>query len=266
MTILDTIVADTIALTRSRKTALPASTLRTLPCYEEDRRPFAAALAATDFRIIAEIKKRSPSAGTLRSDLDVATIARGYSDAGAAAISVLTEPFHFHGEISYLHSARTASSVPILRKDFVVDPYQVLEARAFGADAVLLIATILSPAQIDELVHVCAEEQLGVLLEVYSADELNKFDHHKVQVIGANNRDLTTFEVDTTRCVTILQELPQDIVKVAESGLRSPADIAALQHLGMHAFLVGERFMRDAEPWSTLRNWMTELTKGVEPS
>lgn len=261
MSILDLIVADTRELIVKRKQLQSLSSLRERADYEMPRRDFERSLRECDVAIIAELKRRSPSKGEIRSDFDVGSLAASYSAAGAAAISVLTEPFHFGGDLAFLAKARLSSRSPILRKDFIIDPYQIVEARAYGADAVLLIATILSASQLSELQETCREEGLAALVEVYEPEELERIDIDRTPIIGANNRDLNSFDVDLDRSLAVLSKLPDATIKVAESGLTSVSDLEYLIAGGIDAFLIGERFMIDEDPGRTLRNWLVELRK-----
>jgi len=204
-------------------------------------------------RIIAECKRRSPSRGVLRADYDPVAIALGYEKAGAAAISVLTEPTFFDGALDHLQAVRTAVSIPVLRKDFVVSEYQLLEARAARADAVLLIVAALDPRALATLHARALALGLDVLVEVHSADELTVAIDAGAQIVGVNNRNLRTLEVDVTASETLAAKMPRGMVTVSESGLRAAADLVRLRQLGYDAFLIGERFMTEKDPGGALQ-------------
>jgi len=198
-------------------------------------------------RIIAEIKKASPSAGLIRADFDPVAIARIYERHGAAAISVLTDQKFFQGELQFLTAVRAQVQAPLLRKDFVVDPYQVYEARCYGADAVLLIAAALDVPQLVDLAALSRELGLEPLVEVHTAAELEKAFECSGRMIGINNRDLHTFRTDVGTTLELLQHIPADYVVVSESGLQDHATIARLAAHGVAAFLIGESLMREAD-------------------
>lgn len=194
--------------------------------------------------VIAEFKRRSPSAGTLAEGADPARVGESYRDGGAAALSVLTDRTYFGGDLEDLRLAREASGRPVLRKDFVVDPLQVLEARGAGADAVLLIVRALTPATLDELLIACRELGMDALVEVHDGDELETALASGAEVVGVNARDLSTFEVDLDRCRELVARIPADRVAVAESGVQSSEDVARMGRAGADAVLVGSTLMR----------------------
>jgi indole-3-glycerol phosphate synthase len=215
-------------------------------------RPFAAALQARvacgQAAVIAEVKKASPSKGTLREHFVPADIARQYEAGGAACLSVLTDVSFFQGSAAYLQQARAACTLPVLRKDFMVDEYQVYEARAMGADCILLIAACLSDLQMAEL-EACAHElKMSVLVEVHDAAELQRALRLKTPLVGINNRNLRTFEVSLRNTLDLLGAVPADRLLITESGILSAADVAQMRQAGVHAFLVGEAFMRASDP------------------
>jgi len=221
-----------------------------------DQRGFAAALrarvAAGDPAVIAEVKKASPSKGVLRADFDPAAIALSYAAHGAACLSVLTDVQFFQGSIPYLQAARAACTLPVLRKDFMIDPWQVVEARAIGADAILLIAACLSDGQMNEL-EACAHELgMDVLVEVHDAEELTRSLRLKTPLVGVNNRNLRTFEVTLQTTLDLMAAVPADRLLVTESGILGAADVQRMRGEGVHAFLVGEAFMRMPDPGRAL--------------
>ena len=215
-------------------------------------RGFAAALrakvAAGQAAVIAEIKKASPSKGVIREHFEPAQIAASYARHGAACLSVLTDEQFFQGHADYLRQARAACELPVLRKDFVVDPYQVVEARAMGADCILLIAACLSDAQMAELEACAIALGLDVLVEVHDGAELDRALALKTPLLGINNRNLRTFEVTLDTTLSLQGHVPAQRLLVTESGIGSPADVQRMRSAGVHAFLVGEAFMRAPDP------------------
>lgn len=226
--------------------------------YAQPRRGFRAALAGRSRAIIAEVKKASPSKGVIRADFDPVAIARGYEGAGAAAISVLTEERHFQGRPEFLVAVRAATSLPLLRKDFLFDPYQVHEARAWGADAVLLIVSVLGDAELHDLRQVAEGLGLDVLVEVHDRAELDRAHASGATLIGVNNRDLRTFvtTLETTEALAVAR-MPGDLL-VSESGINKREDIERLEKIGVTAFLIGESLMRAADPGDKLRELLAE--------
>ena len=219
-------------------------------------RGFAAALdakiAAGMPGVIAEIKKASPSKGVLREDFDPAEIARSYEKHGAACLSVLTDIDFFQGADKYLQDARAACTLPVIRKDFIVDPYQVYEARALGADCVLLIVACLDDAQLYELNDLAHRLDMDVLIEVHDAPELQRALSVPNRLLGINNRDLRTFGVALETTLGLLTQVADDRLVVTESGIHTPADVMIMREHNVHAFLVGEAFMRADDPGSRL--------------
>jgi indole-3-glycerol phosphate synthase len=219
-------------------------------------RGFRAALVASPgLAVIAEIKRRSPSKGPLAADLDPASLARSYERGGAAALSVLTEGPHFGGSPEDLASARAATGLPVLRKDFTVGEADIWDARLMGADAVLLIVAALSDGELAHLDGVAAEAGLDVLVETHDVDEVGRaISHTRAGIVGVNQRDLVTFEVDTDRAVRVAAALPDDAVAVAESGIDGPASVARLAEAGFAAVLVGEHLVRSGDPESAVKS------------
>ncbi len=252
-TILDQILDDTRDLVAERKAVTPAAALMRRSAFHAPTLSLARALRRPDGpAVIAECKRASPSEGIIRPEYDPAVIARAYKQAAAAAISVLTEPTHFQGSLDHLAAVRHAVDLPVIRKDFVLDEYQLIEARAYGADAVLLIVAALEDAQLRDLLEAARDLGLGVLVEVHDDAEVDRLDLEAVDVLGVNSRDLKTFEVDLGRAERIFATLPERIVRVAESGIRTAADAARLRRAGADAFLVGTHFMRQTDPGRAL--------------
>jgi indole-3-glycerol phosphate synthase len=202
--------------------------------------------------VIAEIKKASPSRGLLRADFRPAEIARSYEAGGATCLSVLTDIDFFQGADEYLREARAACALPVLRKDFTIDPYQVHEARALGADCILLIVAALGDAMLGELAGLAQHLDMDVLVEVHDAKELERALAMNTPLIGINNRNLRTFETRLETTLELLERIPDDRIVVTESGIHTPTDVARMRASGVHAFLVGEAFMRAGDPGAKL--------------
>jgi indole-3-glycerol phosphate synthase len=211
-----------------------------------------AKIAAGQPAVIAEIKKASPSKGVLRADFIPADIAQSYAESGAACLSVLTDAQFFQGCPDYLKQARASCQLPVLRKDFIVDAYQVYESRAMGADAILLIAAVLDDAQMKEFEVIARSLDMAVLVEVHDAAELARALKLKTPLIGINNRNLKTFDVSLETTLTLMKDVPADRLLVTESGILSRDDVLRMGAAGIHAFLVGEAFMRAADPGEAL--------------
>jgi indole-3-glycerol phosphate synthase len=202
--------------------------------------------------VIAEIKKASPSKGVLREPFDPAAIAVSYERGGAACLSVLTDVDFFQGSDAYLQQARAACSLPVLRKDFVIDPYQVYEARALGADCILLIVAALDDARLRQLLDLADELQLAALVEVHDAAEMQRALATPAPLIGVNNRSLRTFEITLGTTLELMQDFPENRLLVTESGIHTRDDVKLMRERGVHAFLVGEAFMKAADPGGKL--------------
>ena len=221
---------------------------------ETTRRPFAKALAAAHIAIIAEIKKASPSKGVLSAAFSPESIARAYEQGGAAALSVLTDQRYFQGSLAHLQEARSAVAIPVLRKDFTIDEFDVVEAAASGADAVLLIAAILSELQLRVFREQAESFSMAALVEVHDRDDLDLALASGAAIVGVNNRDLHTFEVTLETSLRLAEHIPSGVVKVSESGIRSKSDIGSLRDAGYQAFLIGEHLMRSGDPRQALRD------------
>jgi len=255
--ILDDILAHTREEVAARRRTTPVAALRERRLWAAPRRGFRAALARRPApAVIAELKRASPSRGIIRADYDPPAIARGYAAAGAAALSVLTDEKFFRGALEHLTAAREASGLPCLRKDFLVDPYQIDESRAAGADAVLLVVAAVAGAGGRELLAAAAEAGLDVLVEVHDAVELEWAAAAGATLIGVNNRDLRTFTVSLETTERLAPRVPPGTLLVAESGIRSPADLRRVTAAGAHAVLVGEAFMERPDPGAALAEWL----------
>ena len=252
-TILDRILDDTRARLEHTRRRVPEAALRDRSAFHAPTLDLARALRRPDGpAIIAECKRASPSEGVLRPEYRPADLALGYRHAAAAALSILTEPDHFGGSLDHLASVRARVGLPLLRKDFILDPYQLVEARAYGADAVLLIAAALDPSALHDLHEAATSLGLSVLVEVHDEAELDLLDLDRIAVLGVNHRDLRTFDLDLGKSPRIFRRLPARIVRVAESGLQTADDLAALVEHGADAFLIGTAFMRAPNPGQAL--------------
>lgn len=244
--ILDEIVADKLKELEARKRSVSLEALKTAALKLPLALDFAAALRGERIRLIAEVKKASPSKGVIRADFHPAQIAKIYADNGASAISVLTEVKHFQGSLNYLTEIRKAlgnRKVPLLRKDFLTDPYQIYEARAYGADALLLIAAILRPEKLKELLELSHKLGMHCLVEAHNEAEVKVALASGARIIGINNRDLRTFETDIATTQHLRPLIPRDRIVVSESGIKDRADMARLREWGVDAVLVGESLM-----------------------
>jgi len=222
------------------------------PKPEGPVRDFIAALQKKRPAVIAEIKKASPSRGVLRADFDPAAIARSYEKSGAACMSVLTDREFFQGDAGHLKAARAACALPALRKDFMIDPWQVRESRMLGADCILLIAACLSRVEMRELEGLAHSLGMAVLVEVHDAEELEKAAALETPLLGINNRNLKTFETKLETTIDLLPRIPKGKIVVTESGILAPSDVARMRRHGVETFLVGEAFMRSADPGAAL--------------
>ena len=252
MNFLGDILDHTRAVVAGRKSDVPEERLRERPLYGRTPLSLMAALRGKFPAVIAEIKRASPSRGVICRDFDPGRTARQYQSAGAAAISVLTEEKHFLGSLSDLEQARREVSIPILRKDFILDPYQVHEAKSAGADAVLLIAAALGPVEIASLIQEARSLGMEALVEIHSPGELESLRGIDIPLLGINNRDLVTFETDISLSLRLAPKLPRGSIGVSESGIQTREDIARLASAGIRAFLIGEHFMRSDDPGKAL--------------
>ena len=251
--ILAEIVAHKRAEVASRRAVRPLTDVRRAAEAAPGARGFADAIRTSDPAVIAEIKRASPSEGVIRGEFDPADIAISYEGAGAACLSVLTDERYFLGCDRHLEAARRVTRLPALRKDFIVDPYQVYESRALGADCLLLIAAALRDGQLGDLARLGDEVGLDVLVEVHDRPELQAALDLGAKLVGINNRDLATFTTRLDTTIDLLGAVPNDVTVVTESGIHTPGDVRRLRDAGVHAFLVGTAFMRDPDPGKALQ-------------
>lgn len=238
---------------RRAKDKLPRADLEQLTKSQSPARNFCRALqAGATVAVIAELKKASPSAGVLRADFNPPVLAQNYAVNGAAALSVLTDESFFQGRLDYLQQARAVCAMPVLRKDFLIDSYQIIEARAFGADAVLLIAAILDAGQLAEFMTLAKETGMSALIEVHNEHEVETALRAGAEIIGINNRDLQTFSVNLATSARLATVIPAGCTRVAESGITSRADVERLAACGFDAVLVGSHLMRQPDPGAAL--------------
>ena len=248
MSILDEIVASKHREVASARRRLPLEEIEAQAASAPPARDFRAALAGPGpIQLIAEVKKASPSAKVIRDDFDPVAIARAYQDHGAACLSILTDAPYFQGHLSYLARARASVAIPILRKDFMIDEYQVAEARLAGADAILLIAEILDDRALAALRERAAALGMATLVEFHDPDNLGRVLDSGADLVGINNRDLKTFTTDLDQTLRLRDRIPSNVVLVSESGIRTRADALRLEAAGVHAILVGESLMRQPD-------------------
>lgn len=259
MNILDKIVADKRKEVDLKKSLIPPSQLERSVLIERPALSLVAALKSSSTGIIAEHKRRSPSQPIINQNQNVQDVAKGYETAGAAGMSVLTDGKYFGGSLDDLLLARASVSLPLLRKEFVVDPYQILEAKAYGADLILLIAAVLSKNEIKTLSETAKHWGLEVLLEVHNQAELHKALFPGVDLLGVNNRNLKTFEVSLETSKALAPHIPEEFVKVSESGISHPAAIVELKQYGYQGFLVGEHFMKTDKPGKSAKTFIEKL-------
>jgi indole-3-glycerol phosphate synthase len=252
-TVLDRIIEARRAAIAHRKKAVPETALRYGVKHAKPVRDFAAALTRNSLNVIAELKKASPSRGLIRADFHPVLLAKDLEEAGAAALSVLTEEEFFQGDLKYMRDARGAVSLPVLRKDFIVDPWQVWEARATDADSFLLIVAGLDDALLIQLLELGRELGMEPLVEVHTREELTRALAAGARILGVNNRDLRTLEVRIETSEKLIESIPDECVAVCESGLATHADLARLRDAGFDAFLIGEHLMAQPDPSVALR-------------
>lgn len=261
MNILDKIVADKHKEVDLKKSLIPISQLETSVLMERTSVSLTAALRKSNTGIIAEHKRRSPSKSVINQNLNVQDVAKGYADAGVCGMSILTDGKYFGGSLDDLVLARASVNIPLLRKEFIIDEYQIVEAKAYGADVILLIAAILSREEIKTLSELAKSIGLDVLLEVHNEEELQKSIMPSLDMLGVNNRNLKTFEVSLDTSKTLSEQIPDDFVKVSESGISTIGAIQELKEFGYQGFLIGENFMKTDDPGASAKIFIDGLKK-----
>ena len=259
MHILDRIIAYKRKEIESKKLAFPLDLLKQSTYYSRSTASLTEALNESQTGIIAEHKRRSPSKSVINDTVDVDKVAVGYQNAGVCGMSVLTDTKFFGGSLSDLLLARSVVSFPLLRKEFIIDPYQIHEARAYGADAILLIAAILSEGQLKDFSKLAKSLQLDVLLEIHNEEELKRSLHSTVDMIGVNNRNLKTFEVSIETSKRLSQLIPKEFTKVSESGISTIETIRDLKSYGFQGFLIGENFMKTDDPGDAANEFIKQI-------
>ncbi|MBD0779793.1 indole-3-glycerol phosphate synthase TrpC [Maribacter sp. ANRC-HE7] len=259
MNILDKIVKDKRIEVNLRKGLIPLSQLEASVLFDRDSASLAHALRNSTTGIIAEHKRRSPSKSVINQDLNVQDVAKGYEQAGVCGMSVLTDGKYFGGSLDDLLLARAAVKMPLLRKEFIIDTYQIIEAKAYGADVILLIAAILSKAEIKTFSELAKSLGLDVLLEVHNEEELHKSIMPSLDMLGVNNRNLKTFDVSLETSKELSEIIPDDFVKVSESGISSIEAIKELRPYGYQGFLIGENFMKTGNPGTSATEFINTL-------
>jgi len=262
MNILDKIIADKFKEVELKKSLIPVQQLEKSVLFDRKCNSLSKSLRSGS-GIIAEHKRRSPSKSVINQSLNVQDVARGYKDAGVSGISVLTDGKYFGGSLEDLLYARASVDIPILRKDFMIDDYQIHEAKAYGADAILLIAAVLSEKQLIYLADSAKNLGMDVLLEIHNEAELNKSLKVNADMLGVNNRNLKTFEVSIDNSKKLAELIPNEFVKVSESGISTTTAIADLKNYGYEGFLIGENFMKTDHPGAAAKKFITELKSMV---
>jgi len=261
MNILDKITADKRKEVNLKKSLIPVIQLEQSVLFERQTISLTERLKNSASGIIAEHKRRSPSKATINQSLNVQDIAKGYENAGVCGMSVLTDSKYFGGSLDDLLIARASCNLPLLRKEFIIDEYQIIEAKAYGADVILLIAAILSQKEIKQFSQLAKQLQLDVLLEVHNEEELHKSIMPSIDMLGVNNRNLKTFEVALETSKNLSKIIPNDFVKVSESGISSVNAIKELQPFGYKGFLIGENFMKTDNPGESATQFIQNLEK-----
>jgi indole-3-glycerol phosphate synthase len=260
MTILDRIVAHKKIEIQSAKKNVSYTSLEESEYFHRDVLSFKDFLLDPDKTgIIAEFKRKSPSKGIINDKVSVENVTTGYAAAGASALSILTDRQFFMGRKIDLVRARRNNKIPILRKDFMIDEYQVIEAKALGADIILLIAAILTPVQIQQLASLAKSLELNVLLEVHNMEELQRSINPNLDAIGVNNRNLADFTVSVETSYQLAEHIPAEFLKISESAISNPETINQLKKAGFNGFLIGENFMKEADPGAAMREFVSEL-------
>lgn len=258
MHILDKIVIHKKQEVAKRKELRSTSQLEASELFKRPTHSLSNNLKSSTWGIISEFKRRSPSKPTINLDAKVSQIVTHYTQAGVSGISILTDEHFFGGHTNDLMDARRIVDTPLLRKEFIIDEYQILEAKSIGADAILLITEILSAAEVKSFAALAKSLQLDTLLEIHTKEQLDKYTTD-IDIVGVNNRDLTQFTVDPMHSVRLFEHLPQEVTKISESGIHDPATITMLQQAGYDGFLIGERFMKTLDPGKACHDFILEL-------
>lgn len=261
MTILDKIIVDKRKEVALKKTVIPVSQLEASVFFDRDTVSLSHNLRKGSRGIIAEYKRRSPSKSIINTGFSVDEVIKGYEKAGVMGISVLTDMKYFGGSLDDLILARASTSIPLLRKEFIIDEYQILEAKAFGADVILLIASVLKRSEIEALSKFAKSIGLEVLLEIHNEEELQKAVMPSLDMIGVNNRNLATFEVSLNNSKQLSALIPSEFIKISESGITTVADILDLENYGFKGFLIGENFMKTSNAGHAADNFIKELKR-----
>ena len=261
MNILDRIIADKKNEVALRKSLFPISYWEASPLFDRPLNRLSTRLRSSHSGIIAEHKRRSPSKQTINTKLSVSEVVQGYDKAGACGLSILTDQKYFGGSLEDLNLARATTTLPLLRKEFIIDEYQLIEAKAQGADLILLIAAVLSREEIQTLSTVAQKLDLEVLLEIHNQEELEKSIMPSLDLLGVNNRNLKTFEVSLETSRALAPLIPDEFVKVSESGLSDIQSIKTLQSIGYQGFLVGENFMKTTQPGTAAQEFISQIEK-----
>ena len=259
MSILDQIIASKKKEVALKKSVVSVAQLENSDLFNKKTSSLSKSIINSPYGIIAEHKRRSPSKETINNSFSVEEVVKGYENAGASGISVLTDMQYFGGSLEDLLLARASVQIPLLRKEFIVDEYQLLEAKAFGADAILLIAAVLTREEIKQLSEFAQSLALEVLLEVHNREELEKSIMPSLDLIGVNNRNLKTFEVSLQNSIDLVNHIPNDFVKISESGITTTEDVKLLRSCGFQGFLIGENFMKTNNPRKSLEQFINQL-------
>ncbi|SMG35051.1 indole-3-glycerol phosphate synthase TrpC [Sphingobacterium psychroaquaticum] len=260
MNILDKIIAKKRTEVAEAQAKVSLAELKTYPLFSRECYNLRESMLHPERTgIIAEFKRASPSKGLINGTASVAQVVKGYQDAGASAVSVLTDPDFFQGSLADLTAARQALTIPLLRKEFIIDRYQIAEAKAYGADIILLIAACLEATEIESLSIYAKSLGLNVLLEVHNEEELNRSLFNSIDAIGVNNRNLKDFSVSLEHSYDLVNKIPDRYIKVSESGISDPATITALRAAGFQGFLIGENFMRTDNPGAAIKEFVDQL-------
>lgn len=259
MNILDTIIAEKKREITLKKSIISYAQLENSDLFHSKTNSLSKSILNSPYGIIAEHKRRSPSKNTINTRFSVEEVTKGYENAGASGISILTDTTFFGGSLDDLLLARACVQTPLLRKEFIIDEYQIIEAKSYGADAILLIASVLTNQEIKELSNFAHSLALEVLLEVHNLNELEKSIMPTIDIIGVNNRNLKTFEVDLQNSIDLITHIPNEFTMISESGITKPEEILLLKSHGFDGFLIGENFMKTANPGKSLEQFIAKL-------